>query len=84
MKEKNEKMKKHEKLFWSAFTAILTNALIQYGWLAFVIVLVIIFLAITGYDLIQADKEQKKSKVDQLTEEIKILKEELKKKGGDE
>lgn len=57
--EKMEKMKKHERLFWSAFTAILTNALIQYGWLAFVIVLVIIFLAVAGYELIQADKEQK-------------------------
>lgn len=48
-----------KKMFWAAFTAILTNALIQYGWLAFGIALVIIFVAIAGYDLIQADKEQK-------------------------
>lgn len=57
--KKNEKMKKHEMLFWAAFTAILTHAIIQYGWIAFGIALVIIFVAITGYDLIQADKEQK-------------------------
>lgn len=57
MKE-NEKID-NKMLFWSAFTAILSEALHQYGWIAFGIALVIIFVAIAGYNLIQADKEQK-------------------------
>ena len=80
-------MKKEEMLFWlvwAAFTAILTATLLHAGLIAFGIVFVILVLAINAYDLIQADKEQEKSKVDQLAEEVKALKEELKKKGGDE
>ena len=61
MMKENEKIEKidNKMLFWSAFTAILTEALHQYGWIAFGIALVIIFVAIAGYNLIQADKEQK-------------------------
>ena len=54
-----EKMKKYEVLFASLFTAVLTNTLIQSGWIAVIIVFTVIAVAIAGYDLIQADKEQK-------------------------
>jgi len=87
MKEKKEKMKKEEMLFWlvwAAFTAMLTATLLYAGAIAFGIVFVILVLAINAYDLIQADNEQEQSKVDQLAEEVKALKEALKKKGGDE
>ena len=85
-----------KKIFWAAFTAILTEALNQYGWIAFGMALVIIFVAIAGYDLIQADKEQKvkeeaeagklADKLAKALEKIEALEAKLQgsKKGGDE
>ncbi len=83
----NKILRKYEFIFKALFTAALTATLIQSGWLAVGIIVLILVLAIAGLELIQSDKEQKQSKADQLNEalaEIKALKEEMKKKGGDE
>ena len=82
--EKNETLFSYDVVAKAMLTAILTYSLSQFGWIATLIVCVVIFVAIAGYNLIQADKEQKKSEVEQLAEEVKALKEELKRKGGDE
>lgn len=94
--EKNETLFDYDVVAKAMLTAILTYSLIQFGWIATLIVCVVIFVAIAGYKLIQADKEQKvkeeaeaKAKDEQLAktlEEVKALKKQLQgsKKGGDE
>jgi hypothetical protein len=57
--EKNETLFSYDVVAKAMLTAILTYSLSQFGWIATLIVCVVIFVAIAGYNLIQADKEQK-------------------------
>ena len=57
--EKNETLFSYDVVAKAMLTAILTYSLSQFGWIATLIVCVVIFVAIAGYNLIQADKKQK-------------------------
>lgn len=82
--EKNETLFDYDVVAKAMLTAILTYSLIQFGWIATLIVCVVIFVAIAGYKLIQADKEQKvkeeaeakaeaKDKADQLAKALEKI-----------
>ena len=94
--EKNETLFSYDVVAKSMLTAILTYSLSQFGLIATLIVCVAIFVAIAGYNLIQADKEQKvkeeveagklADKLAKALEKIEALEAKLQgsKKGGDE